>query len=196
MKANSRCRETSSTAWLRDSVPRCVSPKVLATVDALTTAYQNSSGLKPHICITLQVWRPEVQNGSHGAKVKALAGPVPSGGSEGEPISSRLFQHLEAIHTHWPLAPSSVFPTSRAMSSDVCFCAHIFPGPPASLSSRIRTLVTTSENPRCLPISRSLITSAESFCHIHRFWRLGPGNPWGHHPADLTRAPAFQCAQC
>lgn len=125
VKANSRCRETSSTAWLRDSVPRCVSPKVLATVDALTTAYQNSSGLKPHICITLQVWRPEVQNGSHGAKVKALAGPVPSGGSEGEPISSRLFQHLEAIHTHWPLAPSSVPNQQSNVFRYLLLCSHL-----------------------------------------------------------------------
>lgn len=63
------------------SLPVSQGPVVTVTND-----YKFSS-LNQHRYIPLLLWRSEVQDGSCWAKVKVLAGVVPSGGSRGESIS-------------------------------------------------------------------------------------------------------------
>lgn len=63
--------------------------------------------LKQHQRLPIPFWRSEVQSKSYRAKVKVLAGLVPSGGS-GEESAPRLLQLLEAARGPFPsLAPAA-----------------------------------------------------------------------------------------
>lgn len=55
-------------------------------------------------CIILQSWRSEVQNGSHRAKMKVLAGLHSFLETVSENLFSCLFLLLEAAYMCWPMA--------------------------------------------------------------------------------------------
>ena len=57
---------------------------------AVMTNYHTLSSWKQHKIIILEFCMSEVQNGHHWAKIKVLAGLIPSGGSRGEPLSLPL----------------------------------------------------------------------------------------------------------
>ena len=57
---------------------------------APVTSHYTLSDLKPHRFIILQVWRSEVQNALHGAKIKVLARMCSFWRLSGEPVSLPL----------------------------------------------------------------------------------------------------------
>ena len=69
----------------------------------------------------LQVWRSEVPSQSLWAKVKVLAGPVPSGNPWGEPVSL-LFWLLEATCVPWLVTLPHITATLLLLSEPPTSC--------------------------------------------------------------------------
>lgn len=119
--------------------------------------------LKQHKFILVEFWRPEGPHQSPRAKVKVLAGPVPSGGSWGELVPSPF--PVSAGHLS-SLAPRSYLEPPRLLISITAFPCSVIKSSSASIT---RTRVIPSRaHPDHLPISRSLSESCLQilFCHI------------------------------
>jgi len=70
-------------------------------------AVTNFHKFKWHKCILLESWRSEVQNESHWAEIRKLAGHHLSEGFKGKSVFL-TFQFLEAAHIPWLVTPSTV----------------------------------------------------------------------------------------
>ena len=128
---------------------------------AAITNYQQPSDLKQHTFIILQFWRSEVWNGSHGSKIKVLAGLYFSLETLGENLPPNPFQLLETDLYFWVHGPVSL-QSQQWRHFDLCCCYHIL----FSDSSPLASLLHLKEflwwhwahvdNPSSSPITRSL----------------------------------------
>lgn len=107
---------------------------------AAVTNYHQVSDLKTKF-ITLQFWRSELWNGSHRAKAKVLAEPVPTAGSKGGSLSCLLQLLGDAAF----LGSRPLFPSPKPARNSWVFLTSHHPATHslASLLHFLRTLVFT-----------------------------------------------------
>ena len=100
---------------------------------AAVTSFHRFSGLKQHVSVLLQFWRPEAPNQSDGGEVNVWAGLLPSWGSRGVTISlplpasgmhflySVVLCHLLHLHTQTTASSSLCLCGHRSLGHSVCF---------------------------------------------------------------------------
>ena len=132
---------------------------------AAVTNYHKHNGYKPHKFVILQFWMSEIWNQFHWAKVKVLAGLIPSWRFWEQNVSLLFAISVTSFLGLW-------FPSCHLKAHHSNF-ASVLISSPLSL-----TFLPSSYKDRCgcmklIPIlqdnlstSRSLITLASSFCQV------------------------------
>ena len=88
---------------------------------ATITNYHTLGGLKQYKFILLYFWKPEVQNQFHWAKVKVLAGLVPSGSSR-ECVHTSFLASESCLHS---LACEPFLALFQPLAFDFTLPSHI-----------------------------------------------------------------------